>query len=379
MEQKIGILLPRSDMFPTLAMDFLNGLKMAFKNSMLSEFQLIYIIEGIGNASNNDVIKAAEKMLLQENVDITIAFCGSHILSDLVGIFNNYKKPLIHVDLGGNMLKPEHVSPYVLHHSLNLCHSAYLAGTYAAKTFGKKAMMAASIYDGAYHHTHSFVEGYTSQGGTVTNFYVAPMDYKAETYDKMMEGIEREAPDVVFGLFSYKEGQKVFDILANSKFNGKIPFMVIPTMADETINTENYKLQDIYSIASWAFDDSRPAMKEFVSEYAANYSEKVNIIALLGYEVGQTITKCLLDTNSIPKNIKETFQNKHIDSPRGPLSYNARNESQIPSHAVRRFRFNETSYHNDVLELIDNSQEEDLYFKFDEVPYSGWQNPYICT
>ena len=108
---KIGILLPRSEMFPTLALDFLNGCKLAFKNSLPSSCTPTFIVEGIGAGADTSMLKIAEKLLLQENVDITIAFCGSTHLTGLVTIFDSYKKPLIHVDLGGFVLSDGSNSP----------------------------------------------------------------------------------------------------------------------------------------------------------------------------------------------------------------------------------------------------------------------------
>ena len=100
MKFKIGILLPRSEMFPTLALDFLNGCKLAFKNSLADGMSPDFIVEGIGNATDSSLLKIAEKFILQEEVDITLAFCGSFYLTDLIRIFDSYKKPLIHIDLG---------------------------------------------------------------------------------------------------------------------------------------------------------------------------------------------------------------------------------------------------------------------------------------
>jgi len=206
---KIGLLLPRSDMFPTLALDFLNGLKLSLKSSDSANLPQ-FIIEGIGNAADNSLLKVAEKMILQEDVDITISFCGIFKLKELVAIFNSYKKPLIHLDLGGNVFKKEHISEYVLHHTLNLCESTYASGIYAAKNFGKNAALAISFYDGGYHLAESFVKGFTENGGKIVYTYVSPMEYKSETFETMIKGIESSKPDVVFGLFSYKEAIKVF-------------------------------------------------------------------------------------------------------------------------------------------------------------------------
>jgi len=379
MNQKIGLLLPRSDMFPTLGMDLMNGLKLAIANSGKTDISPNFIVEGIGNAVDASLLKTAEKFILQEDVAITIAFCGNNQLTELIGIFSNYKKPLIHLDLGGIVLKKEHTSPFVLHHTLNSWQSAYAMGMYAAKELGKKAAMIASIYDGAYHMSAALLEGFGKDGGTVTNYYVSPMDYKTESFEGMVTGIRESSPDVIFALFSYKEGQKVFDVLANSDLNGTIPILAIPYMTDESVNTEDLKIENVKSVATWSFDDEHAEMHDFVGKYLAAYEEAPNIMGLLGFEAGLTLSNCISSEAKIASKLADTLQNKTIMTPRGNLQYNDFNESQIDSFKVREFKYNNTKYHNTVVDTLDTSFSETLYASFENLPNPGWQNPYICT
>jgi ABC-type branched-subunit amino acid transport system substrate-binding protein len=237
MDISIGVLLPRSDMFPTLTLDFLNGLKLALKKSGERDFIPKFFIESVGNATGEPLLKAAEKMILQENVDLTISFCSVFKLKELVSIFNAYKKPLIHIDLGGNVLKEEHTSPYVIHHTLNLWQSAYSSGVYAANTFGKNAALIISFYDGGYHFAESFVRGFTENGGNIAYTYVSPMDYKSESFETMIQGLQNASPDFIYLLFSYKEGNKVFDVISHSQINGQIPLLASPLMTEEMSNS----------------------------------------------------------------------------------------------------------------------------------------------
>ncbi|WP_111706665.1 ABC transporter substrate-binding protein [Lutibacter citreus] len=379
MSYKIALLLPRSDMFPSLALDFLNGLKQVLNSTNNNNIFPNLIIEGIGNATNDSLLRIAEKMILQENVDLTISFCGINHLKELTNIFNSYKKPLIHIDLGGHMLKKEHLSSYVLHHTLNLCQSSYQSGIYAAKKFGKNAALAISIYDGGYHLSQSFIKGFTENGGNIVYTYVSPMDYKSETFETMIKGIEESNPDVVFSLFSYKEGIKVFEAFAKSGLNGKIPLLTIPLMADETINTKNYEIEDVYSLASWAFDEESLEMKNFIENYKKLYQEKPNIISLLGFEVGLTIIKSINTDGRIPLKIAKHLKLKTITTPRGKLTYNNFNESQLTQFKLRKLEYHKTSYHNTVIETLDSPYNESLYQEFEETPLTGWLNPYICT
>ncbi|MBT8262230.1 MAG: ABC transporter substrate-binding protein [Bacteroidia bacterium] len=379
MQLKIGVLLPRSEMFPTLAMDFLNGLKLVINSGMPQEIDPVLLVEGIGNAVDESLLKTAEKLILQEDVAVTLAFCGNNQLIEFVSIFNNYKKPLIHIDLGGSVLKDDEQSPYVLHHTLNIWQSAYASGRYAAQNFGKKGVVISSIYDGGYHMAATFNEGFESEGGKVDHFYVAPMDYKSESFETMVEGIKDASPEVIFAIFSYKEGQKVFDVIARSDFNGKIPVLTIPLMTDESFNKRDHQVENVLSVANWSFDEENENMQEFIENYSNAYENNPNIIALMGYEIGLTLLHCVSSDGKVPSKLEEALKNKKINSPRGTLVYNERNESEIDSFKVRKFEYNKTVYHNNVIDSLDASFSATLYETFKDLPNVGWQNPYICT
>ena len=378
MEVKIGILLPRSDMFPKLAIDFLNGIKLPFKNSVHQECVPNYLIESVGNATDLSLLQRVEKMLLQEEVDVIVTFCSFFMLDGLVTIANSYQKPIIHVTLGARVLKPQHSSPYVVHASLNLCQTSYLSGHYAATHFGKRAALLSSFYDGGYQLTESFFKGFTEQGGEIIYNYVSPMDYKLETFDGMIDGLKEANPDVVFSIFSYKEGNKVLTKLAQSELD-HIPNVAIPLMTDESNEIEETLPRNFYSIASWSFDDDSELMNEFFSNYQKAYSEVPNIISLLGDEVGSILIYCIQSESSIPKKIGEFLAQKVVASSRGELQFTHYHESIPKSFALRKLEGLNGNYQNELVAVLDSASSETLYKKMEDLPYTGWKNPYICT
>jgi branched-chain amino acid transport system substrate-binding protein len=360
-------------------MEFLNGLKLAFKISWGDLLIPKLFIESVGNATGKSLLQTAEKMILQEDIDLTISFCGIFNLKELAGIFNAYKKPLIHIDLGGNVLKEEHTNPYVIHHTLNLWQSAYYSGVYAAKTFGKDAALAISFYDGGYHLTEGFLRGFTENGGNVVFTYVGPMDYKSESFEAMIDGIKNANPDFVYLLFSYNEGQKIFDVISKSALNGKIPFLATPLMTEETSGFGNCKIENVFSISTWDFDEETLLMKGFQTNYSALYNNTPNVIGLLGYEVGLTISICIEKNREIPSKIGDFVNSLILETPRGELTFSDYNESQVLFNKVRQFLFSDNQFNNKVLKTIHMSNQKELYDNFKDLPYSGWLNPYLIT
>lgn len=364
-------------MFPTLARDILNGIKLELKKKIEVEKIPSFIMEGTGNAADDSIIQKAEKLLLQEDVDLTIAFCSIFKLKELIDVFTAYKKPLIHIDIGGRILKKEHISPYVTHHTLNLWQASYTAGRYAVKAFGKKAAIIGSYYDCGYQITEAFVQGLNDEGGKVDCFWVGPMDYKLESYDDMIEAIQIAKPDFVYTLFSYKEGEKVFRKIADSELNGKLPILSNPLMNDEAV--EDYTIQNTFSIASWSFDDKNPKMKSFISDFKSEYGENPNILSLMGFEIGQMLSKIIEKEDFIPSKIGEYMSKETLETPRGTVQFNSYHESFPNTLKVRQFNYNKDHYHNKVIETIEVGLTSYQNEKFEESPYVGWKNPYICT
>lgn len=377
MELKIGVLLARSDMFPKLAMDFLNGLKGAFKNSDNEPIHPKLLIESIGNATDDDLLRQIEKMILQEDADVIVTFCSYFMLDKLVAIANSYKKPIIHVSLGARVLKNTHVSPYVLYQSLNLSHSSYLSGK-AAATLGKKGALLSSFYDGGYHTAEAFVRGFTDFGGEMVYSYVSQMDYKEDDFRSMVEGVNNAQPEVLFALFSYKEAARVLDVIAESELN-RLQTMALPLMVDESTIVNDIHPDTIQSIASWAFESGSKEMESFAIHYKQHYAENPNIFSVLGNEVGTVITNALHNEGRVPQDIGSYMRSKTILSPRGELRYTEHQESIPKVFKVRQLSVQKGTCHNLVTAEIDSAASEIIYEKMENSPATGWRNPYICT
>lgn len=378
MELKIGVLLPKSDMFPRLAIDFMNGLKLVFNQNENQNKVPKFLFESVGNATDSSLLERIERMFLQEEAEVIVSFCSYFMLDQLTTIANSYRKPIIHVTLGARVLKSTHKSPYVLHMSLNLCQTAYLSGQYAAESLGKKGALLSSFYDGGYQLTASFFEGFTDHGGQIVYNYVSPMDYKSETFDTMIEGINQSQPEILFSIFSYKEGNKVLSKLRQANVDS-IPSIGIPLMTDESNHIDSDLPHNFYTIASWSMDNESEVMSKFQNDYKSKFSEKPNIFSLLGNEVGIVILEAFQKENVIPSEIGTYFSGKTLFTPRGELLFSEYNESIPSEYKLRRLEVAEGNYKNTVVEVLNSSLSDTLYKKMEELPYTGWKNPYICT
>lgn len=371
---RIYLLLPRSNMFPTLGNDFIKGLKLAFEAQ--SKVTPEFVVESIGNGTDLNIVQRAEKYLLEDSIDIAIGFAGIEVIPSLIERFDAYQKPFIHVDLGANYTEYYKTSDYVLHHTLNLWQSCYATGKHMVEQHGKNIALATSFYDGGYQLLDAVFRGVMDAGGTVVNNYVSPMEYSSEDFEKYHTELEATDADAVFSIFSYKEGAT---FLKSANFN--IPFYSLPMLVDpHSLGDLKLKENTVHSIATWSFHQNGNAnVNAILNSYKSKHNKAFNIISMLAYESAEIILSSLNDEHYVINNIVGHLRNKEIVLPRGLFTVNDANETQINEFVVRTLS-TEGDPVNKCIDKIDNNvtnpySEEQL----EMITGSGWKNPYICT
>ena len=123
---RIGILLPRSTIYPSIGLDMLHGVKTYLKtHQLIDQVQLFTDNIGFG-IDEADIYTKAEKMLLQEDAQIVIVCADERIQELLKPIFTATNKILIMLNLGANLPETWSTAPTCITHSLNFCFHARL-------------------------------------------------------------------------------------------------------------------------------------------------------------------------------------------------------------------------------------------------------------
>ncbi len=94
-----GLLLPRSTDYPALGFDILDGLRYNLKGTGQEDAR--FLTENIGYGEDHDLNYAkAEKLVLQDNVDVVIAYCSAANAEPLYNLAGISGKPFIFLDAG---------------------------------------------------------------------------------------------------------------------------------------------------------------------------------------------------------------------------------------------------------------------------------------
>lgn len=167
---KIGILLPRSTDYPHLGFDLLDGVKCSLKAA--TEVEATFVTENIGYGENRkDNYAKAEKMILQDEVDLIIAYLSGGNAESMYALSVSLKTPFVFLDPG--MSHPAFpVAPGVVAISLQGLLASYLLGKQAGAG-GAEVLMATSFYDGGYRGPWAYARGIEAAGGKIAANYVS--------------------------------------------------------------------------------------------------------------------------------------------------------------------------------------------------------------
>ncbi len=372
MNPKIGLLLPSSECYPALASDFLNGLKLAFGVNQLPIPSIIF--EGIGTGTDDSLLRISEKLIIQEEIDIVVGFCGINNLERLTGIFAAHQKAFIHLDFGANIYNQKIKNDFVVRQTFNLWEAMYYAGKYAAQNIGKKINMNVSFYEAGYQLVYSFFRGFIDNGGSIVGNHVAGADYKAHDFGKMLEDVKNTSSDLVLNLFSYKEGEIVYQKMIETGILNEQVFIYNPLMT-KTFNETKSETHQLLTISPFYADSENI----FFENYPIKYKKAANEIALMGYETGLTIIESMRIDPEFMNPIAQNLKGLTYQTPRGTLTLNTQNELEIDCFTKIETINGETTHKR--INLIEENyylSEPIKNLRIEEMA-GGWYNPYQCT
>ncbi|MFZ1357691.1 MAG: hypothetical protein WAS28_04350, partial [Saprospiraceae bacterium] len=232
----IGILLPGSTLYPSIGMDFLQGVKSSFEYHKYTDLDFKIDIIGYG-LKDEELYAVAEKYLIVDNAELVIAYLEDYHAAKLSPLFAAAGKLLIIVNAGANYpdLSISQIKNTIFH-SLNDSLCCFLTGKYATKKEEESsAILATSFFDGGYRHTHAMTNAFTNYGGTIEHNYVS--HYKKEEFntDTLTTFIkETENVKNLLAIFSGDTARFFYEKLTDINSKAHLNWYCSPMMFDCT-------------------------------------------------------------------------------------------------------------------------------------------------
>jgi len=362
---RVGIIIPNSNMYPALPLDFIRGVKFGFLQAGLD---VDYFIETPGFGGVAESIEAAgKKLVFEKDIDIAFAFISTRVSMGLSLFMSQSKTPLFICNTGENIHAAIETSPYVFYNSLNFSSGAYSLGKHVAELGLKSPLMAMSFYDCGYDLHFAFHQGFESVNKSIPHYYISRNLFDEKDKQNFETALDNSKPDALFAVFCGDESLSFLEYFS-AKNTKDLPVFLTPYAYQPDIWKGKGLLDySFYTYNSWSPLLDNENNKSFTTAFADTYQEKPNAILALGFETAKIAS--ILNGASI-------------------------NTSQLSSIAIRdNFNFNEEtrrfSSNHFLIKLSRNQQEYVSRFpqSSDYVLLEshigahstiGWDNPYLC-
>ncbi len=380
---KVGLLYPRSNAHPELMTDFINGLKVALKDPLNGQIQLI--TESIGFGGNEkEVYDKTEKLLLVEGAELLIAFVDLRILEMLQPLLIQSGKLTIIVNSGANYPVNRTPTPNIVHLSLQHAFMCWLTGIEAATQDQKNSAVATTFYDGGYLHMAAMVNGFEKAGGIITYNYVNNNRYDADfSINPLTDYLMSDKnTNTLLCIFDSTPASLFYSRLNEYSKNNNLHLFVSPMMLEQEALK---KMNDGFNFSINGYIPWHPSIetnathdfKEIIQEQT---NKTATVFSLLGWETGLILQE-VLSMNNVPHNdglllVTQLLKCK-INSPRGGLIMDLKTNYFVAPVYKCSIPFNSTD-----LSFNEVQQYENEWADFVQLPtegiVSGWTNTYLC-
>ncbi|KAA9339018.1 ABC transporter substrate-binding protein [Adhaeribacter soli] len=383
-EIKIGVLLCRSTLYPTISADIFTGIKAGLKQFGLGNAKVIMENVGFGGVED-EVYAKAEKLVLQEEVQLLIAFLDHFAAVKLDSLVNNSGCLLLVLDPGGNVPVESQAAANRFTLSLQAALGSRISGKMAAGNNNPKSIFATSFYEGGYLGCYAFVRGLEKSGGSVCYNDVIPFRFENYNPQLIRQAIEQQQPFSVLAQFSAEAGGIFLKEFAALEAHQKTRLFVSPFLLEESwLATQPFLFENIEGCTVWSEELDLPENKLFL-ETMQQAGKKGNIFSLLGWEAGQfcsRVTEINGDAGNWQPEALEKLSRLTFNSPRGPLTPHPESHYFIsPMYRAKVVAASQTNTCKlEVLGEVENIGQEWQEFLADlpESTFSRWTNTYLC-
>ncbi|MBL7747162.1 MAG: ABC transporter substrate-binding protein [Chitinophagaceae bacterium] len=383
---RIGVLLPRSTLFPALGLDILNGIKCCLKYYGLSD-NIKLLTDNIGfGIEEAEIYSKAEKFLLQDDADIVIVVADLNITELLEPLFTTSNKIMLMVNMGAGIPDKWQTAPTTIVHSLNLSFHTRLTGKLAAaENENKKGAYTLSYYDAGYRHAYSMMNSHQQNGGEPMYTHVTHLRAEQFTLAPLEEFLTiHEEVKTLLCLFTAEMADQFYAAIVPIREKLQLNLYASPMLLEaypHTTNDQEVTAPPLKGYTCWLPELDNPENTVYKENFKKTANKEATLFGMLGWETGLILKEILNqyqqnNTNAaevVPALCKITF-----NSPRGWMKMDQGSYHTFsPSYLVSWSANGKTKEVKELL-TIENEWKEFTAEQFPEDTSSGWRNTYLC-
>ncbi len=380
MSKKVGLLLPRSAIYPTMSFDLMGGLKWALESCGITDVEIK--TEGIGIAADGKLIYTMCEKLIFDGCEIVAGYVNPVTAEQLKPLFEGANALFIALDGGYQYPASLTAMPNVITLSFQGTLCCRIAGATAVAEGCRNMAFTGSFYDAGFRGIHALARGLEDAGGAITFNHITKLKRSEFTLEPLAQHLKEHATDGVLAAFC---GDMLQDFFAGASAENLFENHAVygsPFVGDEVWLAQSaYPGVDIKTFVTWASGLDNTANLQFKQKMAEK-KLRYNIFSVLGWEAGQ-ITAAALGAEDIDDRIR-ILEGLKYTSPRGEVVIDAATHNcDAPVYEAWIKRDEATG--NCILIPVKESplsddQRQKLYEDIRNFagPATSWQNAYGC-
>lgn len=369
---KIGLLLPFSKFYPYIGSDIYNCIKYVLDDTHN------YVIKDTHLALPKENQNALKELVLYDNVDLIVGFVGYKSLTTISPLIQQTKTPIILCNAGEHPILKADVNPYIVHCSLDMFNSIYLACKWAFQNLGQNYSRLVSFFDSGFPVSLATEEAAKKYGGEIMKTVVSHKNQQDDLKSNI-DLVEKEKNSFVFAAYHGYEAIEVLKYLSETKPNNNIPLVSSPFFTEPEILQANVS-NPIYTVKTWGAENN-DAYKLLKKYFTKELNRAPSFSGLLGYEVALIIKHIIAKKWARNEEIVSKLRDFEIESPRGSLLFNQHlNNFNLDYHLYKyeEIKGGEIKIAIPIETIIPSESDCDVLSNFKE-ELLGWQNTYLCT
>lgn len=363
---KIGFLLPNSRYYPYIGSDLYNSVKFQLGD------QHRYIFKDTKFGTPNDNQLAAKELILYDNVDIIVGFIGYRSIMALKPLVEQTRTPLIMCNAGEHPLLKDDISPYIIHISLGLFNSVYLATKWALQNIGKSYSFLSSFFEAGYPILMAVDTASKQYSGNITNVSITHKDADPKI-KQSCELMGNNSSDFIFMAYHGFEAIETYKYVNETNcFNDKI-LLTTPFVSE--LETSKNNTNKIISVKTWLGNNVNQLSRNLNDEFKNELKRDCSVFGSLGFEAATIISDCIKLGWCSKEEIPQILTNYKMESPRGIMSFNPLQNNFLFDYYLETKDVDGVPQYKKIFiepgdGIILNEFDKEL---------SGWINTYLCN
>ncbi len=368
----IGVLVPSSTILP-MGKDFERGLKRTLAEKLTAgNYTIEFIPQFIGQGSKSAVEEAINELIGYHQVDVVTGVLSNQVGMEIAEKFEKHGVPFLINNIGEHVPDPGRFNPFVFINSTHTWQQVWSLGYWAVRTFGKRGMFVASIYDAGYSFSNMLKLGMEAADSQSTMpFSIAQIrhDNKTANPKDVFKYIADFQPDFIFSAFCGGEASEFLSEYAHSGYHKQIPLLALPFLL-QPFDIQGQELEIYTAVTSTQNMEDVQAIIEKLN--ADNPFDE------LGSATGLVLAEALRNKGN--NSLKEAISEAKAHSIRGALQIDSSRPGEANYVYLVKNKHNGESGTIDMtvqgslktVEITDNELMKSI-----EGPNSGWGNPYL--